>query len=70
MNVLIFALFLGWSRCIDDEPFVRSTKSILHYLQNISHFYIIIECKMYYASFKKKKKKLTKFKAPSNKKYR
>lgn len=44
------------------------TKSILtlHYLQNISS-YVIIECKMRYVYLKKK---CTKFKALSNKKYR
>ena len=40
MNVFIFALFLGWSRCIDDEQFVSSTKNTLHYLQKISCIFI------------------------------
>jgi len=27
MNLLIFASYLGHSKCVGDEPFVRSTKN-------------------------------------------
>ena len=35
INLLIFALFLSYSRCIENEPFVWSTRnkiSITHYI--------------------------------------
>ena len=62
MDLVIYVSFLGHLKCIKDGPFVRSTRkknlsNTLHYLQNISP-YIIIECKIYYVSFKK----ITKFK--------
>ena len=60
-DLLISISFLGNLKCIEDESFVRRTRKknsnhTLHYLQNILP-YIIIECKMHYASLK-----FTKFK--------
>ena len=60
-DFLISISFLGNLKCIEDESFVRRTRKknsnhTLHYLQNILP-YIIIECKMHYASLK-----FTKFK--------
>ena len=58
-NLLIPASYLGHSRRTKNEPFIRNTRykdtnsnHTLHYLQNILP-YIIIECKMHYASLKK-----------------
>ena len=62
MDLVIYVSFLCHLKCIKDGPFVRSARkknlnNTWHYLQNISP-YIIIECKIYYVSFKK----ITKFK--------
>ena len=70
MNLLISASSLGHLKCINDEPFVRSTRKknsnhSLLCLQNVLP-YKIIKCKMHYLSLKK----IAKFKILSNNKYR
>ena len=58
---LIYAFSLHHSKCIDNELFVKSTRSRFQpYITLFTKYLalIIIECNMYYISLKKEKKNL------------
>ena len=58
---LIYAFSLHHSKCIKNEPFVKSTRNKFQpYITLFTKYlvYITIECNKYYVSMKKEKKNL------------